>query len=64
MAIQPQHPPTPEPPSDLVPAHTASGRPVTRGERIAFQVWVVCVLLTLVITLGLFLIDKFFASGR
>jgi hypothetical protein len=46
-------------PPDQVPAYTASGRPVTRGERVAFQIWVVCVLFTLVVTLVLFLIDKF-----
>jgi hypothetical protein len=47
-----------QPPADQVPEHSASGRPVTRGERIAFQLWIVCVLLTLVVTLIFFLIDK------
>ena len=47
-----------QPPADQVPAHTASGRPVTRGERFAFQVWILGVLLTLVVTLLFFLIDK------
>jgi hypothetical protein len=50
--------PAAEQPADTVPAYTASGRPVTRGERIAFQLWIVCTLLTLVVTLLFFLVDK------
>jgi hypothetical protein len=45
-------------PADQVPAYSASERPVTRGERIAFQLWIVCTLLTLVGTLLFYLIDK------
>jgi hypothetical protein len=57
----PQPAPTPPPPADEVfPLHAASEAPVRRADRIAFQVWVVCVLLTLVITLVLYLIDKLF----
>ncbi len=44
---------------DLLPKYTASERPVTRGTRIAFQLWVICLLFTLVVTLTLYLIDKF-----
>ncbi len=58
----PQENPSPagaEPtPADQVPAYSASERPVTRGERVAFQLWVVCTLLTLVGTLTFYLIDK------
>ncbi|HVK12567.1 MAG TPA: hypothetical protein VM597_27710 [Gemmataceae bacterium] len=51
--------PTAEQPADTVPAYTASGRPVTRAERFVFQLWIVCALLTLVVTLLFFLVDKF-----
>jgi hypothetical protein len=58
----PQESPSPTatepPPADQVPAYSASERPVTRGERIAFQLWIVCTLLTLVGTLLFYLIDK------
>jgi hypothetical protein len=43
-----------------VPQRSASGEPVTRAYRIAFQVWVTCVLLTVVITLSLYLFDKIY----
>jgi len=33
---------------------------VTRGYRIAFQVWMLCVLLTLVVTLAFYLFDKIY----
>ncbi len=47
-------------PSDELPRYTASGAPVTRAYRIAFQVWVLSVLLTLVVTLALYLFDKIY----
>jgi hypothetical protein len=63
------HPQSPAPapaPVDEIPRYTASGAPATRAYRIAFQVWVVSVLLTLVVTLALYLFDKiYFAfTGR
>jgi hypothetical protein len=66
MATNPTNPPEPAPKADQIPRYTASGAPVTRADRIAFQVWLVCVLLTVVITLLLFLFDKiYFAfTGR
>lgn len=45
-------------PADPLPKYTASGAPVTRAYRIAFQVWVVCFLLTIVATLIFYLFDK------
>lgn len=57
--------PAPVPADDEVfPRHSASEAPVRRLDRIAFQVWVVCVLLTLTTTLVFYLIDKFFMSGK
>jgi hypothetical protein len=53
---------TPTPASDEIPRHSASGAPVTRAYRIAFQIWVVSVLLTLVVTLLLYLIDKIYLA--
>ena len=49
-----------------IPRYPANGQPVTRAYRIAFQVWVMCVLLTIVITLSLYLFDKvyFWWAGR
>jgi hypothetical protein len=44
----------------VLPRHSASEAPVRRLDRIAFQVWVICVLLTLAITLVFYLIDKIF----
>jgi len=52
--------PTPAPQDDSIPKYSASGQPVTRGYRIAFQIWVLCVLLTLVVTLALYLFDKLY----
>lgn len=56
----------PPAPHDQLPRYTASGAPVTRSYRIAFQVWVFSVLLTLVVTLALYLFDKiyFWYTGR
>ena len=63
MATNPQ--PTPAPADDEVfPRHSASEAPVRRLDRIAFQVWVLCVLLTLAITLVFYLIDKIFMSAN
>jgi hypothetical protein len=58
--------PAQNPVADELPRHTASEAPVTRAYRIAFQVWVLSVLLTLVVTLALYLFDKiYFAfTGR
>ena len=55
-----------EPDNAPVPRYSASGQPVTRAYRIAFQVWVTCVLLTVVITLSLYLFDKIYlrVTGR
>ena len=48
-----------EPASHPLPRYTASGRPNTRGERIAFQVWVIMFLLAIVFTLINYLIGQF-----
>jgi hypothetical protein len=70
VATNPANPPTPTntpaPQNEQVPAYSASERPVTRADRIAFQVWMVVVLLTVVIALVLFLFDKihFAITGR
>jgi hypothetical protein len=51
--------------ADQLPRHSASDGPVTRGYRIAYKVWLLCVLLTLVTTLVFYLIDKiWYAAGR
>ena len=47
-------------PVDQLPRYTASEQPVTRGYRIAFQFWVLSVLLTLVVSLSLYLFDKLY----
>ena len=61
--MTPNHPPNQTPaPVDEVPRYTASGQPVTRAYRIAFQVWVISVLLTLVVTLALYLFDKIYLA--
>jgi hypothetical protein len=56
----PQTQPTanPEPESSL-PRYSASGRPSTRGDRIAFQIWVIMFLLVIVFTLINYLIGRF-----
>jgi len=58
--------PSPAPANEQVPAYSASERPVTRGHRIAFQIWVLAALLTVVIALVLYLFDKihFAVTGR
>jgi hypothetical protein len=56
MASNPQA--VPAPVEETFPRHSASEAPIRRWDRIAFQVWVVAVLLTLVITLSLYLYDK------
>jgi len=53
---------TPAPAPDELPKYTASGVPVTRAYRIAFQIWILAVLLTLVVTLLLYLIDKIYLA--
>jgi hypothetical protein len=58
---EPQVPP-PAPADELLPRYSASEQPVTRGYRIAFQIWVICFLLTLVVTLALYLFDKIYAA--
>jgi hypothetical protein len=47
---------------DVLPRHSASEAPVRRMDRIAFQVWVVCVLLTVAVTLVFYLIDKLYMA--
>lgn len=44
--------------NDLLPRYDASGTPVTRMMRWAFQVWVIVFLFTLVFTLVVYLIDR------
>ncbi len=56
MAAQhpsPATPPTPppEPSYPPLPQYSASGRPNTRADRIAFQIWVIMFLLVIVFTL-------------
>ena len=59
------HPQTvPAPPVETFPRHSASEAPIRRWDRIAFQVWVVAVLLSLVVTLSLYLYDKIFAAAH
>lgn len=41
-----------------LPRYSASEAPVRRADRIAFQVWVLCVLLTIAITLIFYLVDR------
>ena len=66
MASHPQPIPAPAPvPADeVLPRHSAREAPIRRLDRIAFQVWVICVLLTLAITLVFYLIDKLFGASR
>jgi len=51
MANPTPTPPVPEPVYPPLPMYSASGRPNTRAERTAFQVWVVMFLLVIVFTL-------------
>ena len=55
MAATPSAPNQPAAPQEAgyppVPQYSASGRPNTRSERIAFQVWVIMFLLVIVFTL-------------
>jgi len=51
-------PVAPAPVEELVPRYSASEQPVTRGARIMWHVWVLSTLLTVVIALILFLVDK------
>jgi hypothetical protein len=52
--------------SPNVPAYSASGKPVTKGDRLAFKIWTIFVLITLLGTLTMFVFDKlyFLATGR
>ena len=54
--------PTPAAADEVLPRHSASEAPVRRTDRIAFQVWVLCVLLTVAITLVFYLIDKLYMA--
>lgn len=54
MTTKPEVEPTPDP----IPRYSASGGPVTWAQRFTFTLWVICVLLTLVLTLVFYLIDK------
>jgi len=57
--------PAPAPADDeALPRHSASEAPVRRADRIAFQVWVVCVLLTVALSLVFYLIDKLYMAGK
>ncbi len=56
MTAQPTPVPTPD--DDILPRHSASEAPVRRADRIAWQIWVLCVLLTVALTLLFYLIDK------
>ena len=51
-ALEPAYPP--------VPQFSASGRPSTRADRIAFQVWVIMFLLVIVFTLIMYLVGWIF----
>ena len=56
-------PPAPVAADDEVfPRHSASEGPVRRADRLAFQVWVVCVLLTVAVTLVFYLVDKLYMA--
>ena len=63
MATNPQPAPTPAD-DEVFPRHSGSEGPVRRMDRIAFQDWVVCVLLTQVISLALYLYDKLIGAVR
>jgi hypothetical protein len=58
--------PAPAPEAEQLPRHSASEQPVTRGYRVAFQVWQLCVVFTVLITILLFLFDKVYLyfTGR
>jgi hypothetical protein len=58
MTPNPQTPA--EPAAPALPRHSASDGPVTRAYRVAFQIWMLCVLLTLVMTLAFYLFDKIY----
>lgn len=45
--------------NESLPRYSASGRPNTRAERIAFQVWIIMFLLVIVFTLINYLIGRF-----
>lgn len=47
---------------EVFPRHSASEGPVRRLDRIAFQAWVVCVLLTVAVTLVFYLVDKLYMA--
>jgi hypothetical protein len=53
-------PPAPVP--DQLPRHSASEAPVTRSYRIAWFIWVASVLLTVGVTVILYLIDKIYLA--
>jgi hypothetical protein len=61
MTPAPQPTPTDD---ETFPRHSASEAPIRRLDRIAFQIWVICVLLTLATTLVFYLIDKLFMAGK
>jgi len=51
--------PAPSPDTnEQVPRYSASEQPITRGYRIAFLVWKLAVLLTVVVALTFYLVDK------
>ena len=62
--MTPNPTPAPTPDDETLPRHSASEHPVRRLDRIAWQIWVVCVLLTVAITLVFYLIDKISLAVR
>ena len=55
--------PNPTPAHDEpFPQYSASEAPIRRTDRIAFQVWVVSVLLAVAITLVFYLVDKLYMT--
>jgi hypothetical protein len=62
MAAQPNNAPTTdsastESPYGPLPAYSASERPTTRADRLAFQVWIIMFLLVIVFTLMNYLVS-------
>jgi hypothetical protein len=51
---------------ETTPVYSASGKPVTRGTRVAFGIWMTFFLLTIALTIMMYLFDKFYylATGR
>jgi hypothetical protein len=54
------HEPVPEPAYPPLPQFSASGRPNTRADRFAFQLWIIMFLLVIVFTLIMYLVGRLF----